>query len=205
MKVLFIADTHDGLDLQDIKYCIGRIEPDYIFCLGDITVNDYQLLWSEYKHIPIIGILGNHDGWDLFSVLHKYNIKINDLNKRRLTLDDVVFMGLSGSLKYKDDNTRALITQDDCREIFNSAPYCDILITHDKPADDSIGFDPHGGLIGIREYIENNRPAYNIHGHLHEQYIKKIEDTNEICIYKYCLCDVNKYSEVNLRIINHVE
>lgn len=202
MYILFVADTHDGLDLSEIDYCVGRIKPQRIIGLGDVSLNDYVLLCEKFKGIPVGGILGNHDGLDLFKVLSDNGYNIADLHKRHFSINNSSFIGMSGSLKYKDDNSRALITQEQCSLLLDKAPYADVILTHDKPADDTIGFDPHGGLIGIRDYIYDKKPIYNIHGHLHEFYTKQIGQTTELCIYKYALCELTKYDKTTIRVIS---
>lgn len=54
----------------------------------------------------------------------------------------------------------------------------DILITHSNPKleydiEDGIYPNAHAGLYGITNYMIKNHCTYNIHGHVHEKYIKK--------------------------------
>lgn len=103
---------------------------------------------------------------------------IIDLHNASYTLSDynLIFAGIKASVKYKNDSN--LLTQKQAYDISEQMPKADILITHSNPKleydiEDGIYPNAHAGLYGITNYMIKNHCTYNIHGHVHEKYIKK--------------------------------
>ena len=113
----------------------------------------------------MFGVLGNHDAKDAYQ-----HTGIKHLHGKPVFIKGVSIIGFSGSFKYKDVNTYAMYTQNESMEIASKFPPCDILVSHVKPLplkyiqSDQVLKD---GLAGITTYIDNNKPAYHVHGHMH--------------------------------------
>ena len=199
MKILFITDTHGSLSSDDIENALGEHTPDCIICLGDIPLYDFLLIDSmqNLQKIPKGAVLGNHDGWNTFEILARRNIMVSDLNQRTFTLDGVSYGGLSGALKYKDDDFFAFLTHRESYEKMKELPAVDIIVSHDYPyfGDLPINdkyFDAHEGLYGLGWYVQEHHPQFLIHGHLHEEYQKEEYGCQLIGLYECALLEITK-------------
>ena len=65
MKILVVADTHGELQPHQLPQETLFIKPDGIFLLGDVFINDIELLKQFYPTVSMLGVGGNHDKWDL--------------------------------------------------------------------------------------------------------------------------------------------
>lgn len=201
MNILFVADTHDGLYNEELEAIIeyinnNRIVLDGIISCGDVTSLDfYRLIASGLSNIPnypIYGVLGNHDMWNT-----QKNYSVVDLSEKAKEIYGVTFTGLSGSVRYKNEDC-PMMTQEESLERAEDIPDADIFITHDKPlfSEDIIKEDAHSGLKGIGKYIEEHkRCKLHIYGHMHEFSISKRKGCTSVCIYKWCLANINEQLE----------
>lgn len=174
ITALVIADTHSSLRYEEVTNALNFGMPDYVFYLGDIPEHDIEIIKNVLKekniNAPQYGVDGNHD--------QRGTVKdhdIIDLHGQTATLkSDITIGGLAGSIRYKDDNRYVLLTNEESEEIMAKMPYCDILLTHDKPCFEEPEYlHAHAGLTGIGNYIQNKHPQVLLHGHLHDPYIKK--------------------------------
>lgn len=198
LDIVTIADTHGKAKFDEITdvFQRGTSLPNVVFLLGDIPASDLETILDAHgfiNSVPVFGICGNHDPKGLLKSRPGYET-IQDLDGKASQLNAVVSIGgLSGSIKYKEDDYYHLITQKESVERLNMLPYVDILLTHDKPCferpaeEDYNGISAyaHSGLYGIGKYILEKAPKIVLHGHLHEPYLKKVEQTGTIvkCCY----------------------
>ena len=105
MKILVVADTHGELQPHQLPQETLFIKPDGIFLLGDVFINDIELLKQFYPTVSILGVGGNHDKWDLLSEkdsLADAPKKIfNFLFKHRVKYDEAEHNKYQASLKKK--------------------------------------------------------------------------------------------------------
>ena len=185
VKLLVIADTHGCLDdammqkyeLDDVQACV---------LLGDHSVRDIQIIKEYIGHLPLYGVLGNHDGFDLHELCGVENI-----HGRSVEVNGVRLIGLNGSIKYKD-SVMPLYTDEESVEIVNKFDDADILISHDSPKYfHSSGDDfAHSGLRGVTEYCAKH-DSLNIHGHHHWPKIGVTEDgVSAICCYEVQVVEI---------------
>lgn len=183
LDVMTVADTHGNLMQKDVmKALSGNPNPDVVFFLGDNYPDDIEAVLEVVpKHIRMYGVAGNHDFKD---ILTPYSERIIDVSKNCYSTGGMVGVtgysvgGLSGSIRYKDDECYAMLTNEESNAIMEDKPQVDILITHDKPCftlPEKI--TSHSGLTGIGNYILRAKPKIVLHGHLHEKYIKRMGDT----------------------------
>ena len=162
LRILVISDTH-GCFAEDMipVNSQGDVQADICLLLGDMSDRDVAIV-DEFINIPKYGILGNHDGWDLYDRHGIENIhgKVIDFNGVRIA-------GLQGSIKYKYSDM-PLYTDDESVEIADGMDSADILISHDSPKYLHGDRDfAHSGLRGITHFCEKWNVPLNIHGHHH--------------------------------------
>ena len=184
LDVMTIADCHGKLMQKEIQEVLGaNPTPNVVFFLGDNFPSDIE---AALEVIPksvkwIFGVTGNHDAKD---ALERYSDRILDVNKGSystggmVSSDDYSVCGLSGSIRYKDDDYYSMLSNEESESIMANKPWCDILITHDKPCFSvPETLTSHSGLTGIGKYILQKKPQLVLHGHIHERYIKRLGET----------------------------
>ncbi len=183
LNVLSVADSHGKLMQKDLKNTLySSPTPDIVVLLGDNAPDDLEAVLDVLpEDMPIYGVEGNHDEK---GVLQRYN-RILDVNGRCIASSpSCVIGGLSGSIKYKDSDYYAMLTNEESEQVMKNMPHCDILITHDKPCFELPDvITAHSGLTGIGKYIQAQSPHIVLHGHLHDRYIKRYRNTIIRCCY----------------------
>ena len=167
ISILFIADTHNDLQFDENAIELMKKQKKYDCCilLGDHSAVDLKIIQNLVPKDKIFGVLGNHDAKDAYQ-----HTGIKHIHGEPVFIKGVSIIGFSGSFKYKDVDTYAMYTQNESMEIASKFPPCDILVSHVKPLplkyiqSDQVLKD---GLAGITTYIDNNKPAYHVHGHMH--------------------------------------
>ena len=163
IKLLIITDTHGLLSYkEELKEKLKHAK-DYNLCcvLGDVTYNDYDIIIKYIPKEKIVGLLGNHDGFD---ILNYYGI--TDLNGKVINVDGIRIGGIQGSYRYKTEDFPSF-THDESIKFLNQMEEVDILLSHSGPFLDYNTDIVHNGLKGITEYLYKNKVPYNIHGHNH--------------------------------------
>ena len=169
MKVLVAADTHGNLEPQNLPQESLFIKLNGIFLLGDVFINDIELLQNFYPTTPMLGVGGNHDKWDLLQ-----STNVEDLHGRIIKWNRLYIAGFGGAYKNLDKDEYMFHTQEEASKALAQMHCCDILLTHDQPCfeamneDATIDFYSGPGLVGITQYIDKNHPKLHLHGHIHE-------------------------------------
>lgn len=188
MNVLTVADCHGHLTKSDIAETLAGRKPDVIFFLGDNEAEDIELVKETVKDTAMYGVVGNHD---YINILKDHGIE--DLHGKTVLFDGFRIGGFGGTIKYKDDCSRLMFTNEESESLMAYFPKCDILITHDKPCfqkaklfrkKEPVVVNAHSGMTGIAEYIKKNRPLYHLHGHLHVPYIEEKYGTKIRCCFR---------------------
>lgn len=166
MKILVVADTHGQLQPHQLPQETLFTKPDGIFLLGDVFINDIELLKYFYPTVPMLGVGGNHDKWDLLKTAN-----IQDIHGCVVRWNRLYIAGFGGSYKCLEKDEYMMHTQEETIKQLIQLPSCDILLTHDKPCFQIINkdtiMDTTTGLIGIAQYIDKNKPKLHLHGHTH--------------------------------------
>lgn len=185
MKLLLLSDLQ-GINYEDWRNLLSMdsVQYDATILLGDI---EDLLLKSIKEHLskkPLFGILGNHDyEGDL-----EY-FEIENVHGREITMGDMRFAGLKGSVRYKAGDF-PMLTQNEASLYCRSFDDVDILISHNSPK--GIHDKPdiaHEGFEGLLEYIRDHQPKYAIHGHQHMNISTWVGETQVIGIYGGILLD----------------
>lgn len=185
LRMLIITDTHGCLREDEIPLDHSA---DVCFLLGDMSLHDIAIVQEHIDTIPIYGVLGNHDGFDLYD-----RCGIENIHGKVIEINGVRIAGMQGSLRYKDTNF-PFYTDEESIEIANSIEPADILISHDYPkylygSDDWA----HSGLQGITHYCEKHSVPLNIHGHFHDNRMSVLTNgTTSMCRYGVHIIDTNR-------------
>jgi len=213
-SIMVVADTHGKLSPEVVTY-YNEI-PKLVICLGDITLDDYKTLYDtiikmceeKREEKPYFcGVLGNHDPKDLIKYIKDIISNYVHLDETHFfTMNDYLFAGINGSVKYKDDDYYCTYTQYEALEIVNETiknqtykeneptnrKFQRVLVCHSEPSfdeivfnnitEDGISLNAHDGLYAIGKYIREFHPAIVMHGHLHENKTYR-GMPNVFCVY----------------------
>lgn len=188
VKILFITDTHGMLNYEkeSIDYITKLKDYDCCILLGDASTTDIKIIKNIIPTDKIYGVLGNHDGWNLYS-----DNKIENINGKVIEIKGVKIAGIGGSYKYKNSDDYVMYSHEESIKIANKMLNADILISHDRPyIKDQYG-KSHDGLKGVTEYIYKNHVPLHIHGHIHEESEETLKNgTKSICLYGVKLLEI---------------
>lgn len=159
MRVLVIADrrpTLKGLALPDY---VASKRLDAVITAGDLTRD--ILTGIDSLAVPTMGVYGNHCDGSYLDDLGMKNLHLSTARVGTLT-----FSGIQGCVRYKDDPSQLLYTQDEYRTLVRDLPEADVVVTHCPPAGINDHTDPaHVGIEALREWVDRVQPAVLIHGH----------------------------------------
>lgn len=180
MKILAIADRPPR---TSIKETLADNSIDLICTLGDL---DYFSLidLKSVTNIPKIGVYGNHDSGRYFEELG-----IRNMHLTTFELGGLVFGGFQGCVRYKENPDAIMYTQEEASELIRKLPRVDVVLTHCPPygVNDEPEEVAHQGFKGLREYVEQQKPKYLMHGHTYpteETMVRKLGQTEIMYIYE---------------------
>ena len=194
MKFLIFSDLH-----KFNKENLNKIKEDFdlIITLGDIYPSTLKEIILFFPEKQIFGILGNHDGIDMFTSVNKrletekhYNLYNGDgiinINLKEFKINNICFTGIEGCNKYK-----TFIPGYTQKESLNlDIPFSNILFSHDTGYKYMTQDDlAHKGLKGISRYIKRKKPKYHIFGHYHKNTAFTIKKTKCFCVYGCSIFD----------------
>ena len=118
MKALVIADRQPNIDLAST---VNQENIDLVITLGDLVREDLLGL-EEVKHIPKIGVYGNHDSGMYMSEFDIWgmHLKIWDFKGLR-------FGGFRGYVQYKDNPDAIMYTQEEANVLMRGFPAVDVF------------------------------------------------------------------------------
>lgn len=176
MKALVFSDLHG--------YYASRLpkkNPDIVFILGDISWSEVRNIDEMYK-CPKFGVLGNHDRPDLFE-----GTSIVNLHGKMINYNGIVIAGFGGCPVYNSRNYGQYREVDASRFVDSLSSKVNLFISHSNAQfSANLNFkDSHRGFSSFAKLIEKHKPAYFLHGHLHENTTQMIEKTSIICTYGF--------------------
>lgn len=126
-----------------------------------------------------LGVLGNHDAEDALSA-----IGAEELQLRRVEVDGLSFSGFGGSPRYSRDGGNEW-TEKEAAKLIRKLPAADVLLTHSPPAgvNDEPDDPAHSGSPALRDWVEQHRPAWLLHGHTRPhpgQRVRRLGDTRVV-------------------------
>ena len=196
MKILCVADTvEDCLYKAFDKVRFGDV--DLVLSCGDLPPEYISFLVSATGG-PVYYVRGNHD--------IRYDTKPPmggmDLHGRIVDFRGIRILGLEGSRwynggpsQYSDGQMRGMIRKLWPRLWFRKP--VDIIFTHAPPRHVHDREDMcHRGFRSFNRLIEQLRPRYFIHGHVHEHFTSMEERTTVVDTTKV----INAYGHVTIEI-----
>ena len=170
MRILAVADEESKYFYD--YYSPGKLDGfDLILACGDLR-KEYLEFLATLAHCPVLYVHGNHD--DSFDAAPPGGcICVED---QIYTYRGVRILGLGGSYRYRD-GTHMYTESQMARRIrklrfqFWRSGGFDILMTH-APARHINDFDSlsHRGFVCVTDLLEQYRPKYFVHGHIHRSY-----------------------------------
>lgn len=186
MVILAIADRPPKTSIMDL---IAKHNVKLVCTLGDLDYFSLQEL-EKIKNIPKIGVYGNHCSGNYFDSLGIHNLHLKTFKHK-----GIQFGGFEGSIRYKESAYAKMYTQEEAKEMLKDFPAVDVMLAHsplyginDEPKSSS-----HQGFIALRDYIEEKKPKYFLHGHTYpskENLTKKHDDTIIIYVYEDKIIEV---------------
>ena len=173
MTVLTIADCHGHLDIEELKNTLehGVEAVEAVILLGDNDLSDIEKVLAVVpEELPILGVLGNHDSKDFYKEVNEaYHDRITDISGRVVRLNGTRIGGLSGSLRYKDEDCYCMYTEKEY-EAFLKGMECDVLVSHTPPSccTKKDADEAHRGIKALTKYIRKKKPDKVFYGHIHE-------------------------------------
>ena len=170
MKILAVSDE-ECTALWD-HYVPGRLkEYDLIISCGDLKA-DYLSFLVTMGRAPLLYVHGNHDtGYD------QYPPEGCDcIDDQILVYNGIRILGLGGCLRYhpgEHQYTEAQMRRriSKLRRRLRRLGGVDLVVTHAPPQGVGDRDDPaHWGFQALTELLDQYRPRYLIHGHVHLRY-----------------------------------
>ena len=193
MKILAVSDV-EAKYLYDY-YTPGKLDGlDMILSCGDLR-REYLEFLVTLANCPLVYVHGNHD--EKFEKSPPEGCICAD--GKIVEVKGVRILGLGGSYRYR--NGSCMYTEKEMsrrirrlRLKLRKSKGFDILLTH-APARHVNDFDSisHRGFECFGDLLENDRPKYFVHGHIHMNYGVDIPqktvrgDTTVINAYEYCV------------------
>ena len=186
MKILAIADRAPR---EKIKSILDKNPVELICTLGDLDQFSLTEL-ADINNIPKFGVYGNHCSGMYFEPLG-----ITNMHLKTFEFGGLVFGGFEGCVRYKNDSYAKMYTQEEATELLKDFPRVDVMLVHCPPY--GVNDEPeelaHQGYKALREYVEQKKPKYLLHGHTYptaENMVKKFADTEIIYVYEDKLVDL---------------
>ncbi|MBR3308245.1 MAG: metallophosphoesterase family protein [Lachnospiraceae bacterium] len=178
MRILCLADN-ESKSLWDF-YEPGKLKGvDIILSCGDLDPR-YLSFLATFTHAPVYYIHGNHD--------EKYKRIPPDgctcLDCDMLVYEGVRILGIEGCLKYREGEYQYEQWQMDrkvmkLRHLIRKHGGFDILMTHAPARHVGDGEDrAHQGFEAYTRLLEEYRPRYFLHGHVHPTYSRSYKRLN---------------------------
>lgn len=186
MKILAIADRSPKEKIQSI---LKENSIDLICTLGDLDQISLSEL-ADIHNIPKLGVYGNHCSGMYFEPLGIINMHL-----KTFEFGGLIFGGFEGCVRYKNDQYAKMYTQEEAVELLKDFPYVDVMLVHCPPY--GINDEPeelaHQGYKALRDYVEQKKPKYLLHGHTYptaDTIVTKFADTEIIYVYEDKIIDL---------------
>ncbi len=170
MKLLVLADREEP-GLWDYYRPEKTEGVDLIISCGDLDPAYLEFLVTVANR-PLVYVRGNHDGiYD-----QKEPLGCDDIDDRVYNFHGLRILGLGGSYRYRTGND--MYTEKEMQKrirklkgLLQFTGGFDILVTH-APCEGYGDLEdlPHKGFSAFNDLLEQYRPKYMFHGHVHEEY-----------------------------------
>lgn len=170
MKILAISDVEEPW-LCDYLNRERLSQADLIISCGDLSARYLEFIVTM-ANVPLLYVPGNHDtAYDKNPPEGCENIDVHLWEGKGLRV-----FGVGGSMRYREGNH--MYTEAQMRRRLRTirvrsqlARGIDILVTHAPPRSYGDLDDlPHHGFQIFNDLLNETRPQYLLHGHIHVQY-----------------------------------
>ncbi|MEE3488298.1 MAG: metallophosphoesterase [Bulleidia sp.] len=170
MKILALADEEEK-SLYDYWTPKKTEDVDLIVSCGDLHAEYLEFL-NTIGNKPLIYVPGNHDE----GYARRPPLGCDDIDDTIYVYKGVRFLGLGGSMKYK--NSDFMYTEEEMEKRIKKLKKTlkqyggfDVLVTH-APARGYGDLEdlPHRGFECFNALLEEYHPQYLLHGHVHAAY-----------------------------------
>lgn len=175
MKILAVSDEECAALWE--YYVPGRLaDYDLILSCGDLKAKYLEFLVTM-AHCPVLYVHGNHDG-----AFDRHPPEGCDcIEDKLVTYNGLRILGLGGCRQYHPGPHQYTEKQMQrrirkLRGQIKKAGGVDIVLTHAPARGLGDSDDPaHMGFETLRAFLEEYKPAYLIHGHVHLRYGQNVE------------------------------
>ncbi len=175
MKLLAFTDFHGSpLALKRVELAAKKHKPDYLACMGDITIFEHHLDWVLKKlnemPKPVLLIPGNHEEGPQFGKTCKHYKNLICLDRSSFRAGKYLFLGYGGGgFSFTDPEFRAW--GEKARKLITAGDSV-ILMTHQPPYGTKVDkiINHSCGNKDIRKFIEKTPIKLALCGHLHENF-----------------------------------
>ncbi|OFW63648.1 MAG: hypothetical protein A2Z35_04875 [Actinobacteria bacterium RBG_19FT_COMBO_36_27] len=207
MKILLISDkVIEYIYSNSITDRMSGI--DFIISCGDLPVDYLEFIITSLNK-PLFYVMGNHNADKICTengTKSGYPEGCVNLDQKIVEYNNVILMGLEGSMRYSGGNHQYTEFQM-CRKINRLKPalyakkilkkrYVDILVTHAPPFKVHDGEDLcHRGFKCFNKFIKKFSPEYLVHGHIHtygidNNWMTTVNNTKVINAFGYRIIEI---------------
>lgn len=178
MQILAFTDLHTSISAyKKIQKKVKKHKPDYILCLGDLTLFETHIdvmvrKLGELKK-PIIIIPGNHESEHALKKLCQKYKNITYAHKKIIPMQEYTIVAHGGGGFYDRKPAEDKDFERFIRENKKKLKGKIILMTHAPPRGtklDKLDWAGHVGCGSYTEFIKKYKPVLALSGHLHENY-----------------------------------
>lgn len=185
MRILAIADRPPERPIRDI---LAEQPVDVIVTLGDLELSHIRSL-ELVTDIPKLGVYGNH-----CSGMYMPELGIENMHLKTKELFGVTFGGFEGCVKYKESSAK-MYTQEEASAMLATFPRVDIMLVHCPPygVNDDQTDIAHTGYVGLRDYVERERPNHLFHGHTYpkeNELVTMLGYTNIVYVFGHKIIEI---------------
>lgn len=170
MKILAVADEENDVLWNYFQPKMVK-DVDLVVSCGDLDREYLDFLVTMVKK-PLLYIKGNHD----LSYLTNPPAGCFNIEDKIYDFNGVRFLGLGGSLRYKDGE--CMFTEEEMKKRIRKLRRAlkvmggfDVLVTHAPLRHYGDREDlPHMGFECFEELLNEYKPKYMLYGHVHERY-----------------------------------
>ncbi len=175
LKILAVSDE----ELPGLweYYSPDRVKGvDLIISCGDLK-QEYLEFLTTVVNVPLLYVRGNHDD----SYENRPPEGCTDIDGKVFVYQGLRIAGLGGSYRYRNSSCmyterQMRMRQWKLRRKIKRAGGIDLFVTH-APASGYGDLDdlPHKGFACFNELLQQEKPAFMLHGHIHRSYTYRFQ------------------------------
>ncbi len=180
MKILVLADA-ESTYIWDHFNPENFADIDLVISCGDLKAS-YLSFIVTMINAPLLYVHGNHDS----DYLRNPPLGCDCIDDRVVSVKGLKIMGLGGSYRYKPGPFQYTEAEMKKRvktisRRIEKAGGIDLMVTHSPALGMYETTDlPHRGFDSFNQLLENYKPSYFLHGHVHLNYSHKMKRQQQI-------------------------